>query len=184
MEIFQERNIFLRKYADKFNWTQLSHNRGVTDFIKNNTTDLSWQEVKYTLKELMDLRELHHTLEEIHNFNYLEFIMNPSYHWKYMEKYLDDLPNKPCKNYFYDNWCTNPAMLKCDKADVINSIKKYIAATKIQRTFRRSITNPEYVLCKRRLAATKIQRTFRRSISNPEYVLCKRRLYREFAEFI
>ena len=73
MEIFQERNRFIRKYADKFNWTQLSHNRGVTDFIKNNTKDLPWQEVRYTLKELMNLRELHHTLEEIHNFNYLEF---------------------------------------------------------------------------------------------------------------
>ena len=152
MEIFQQRNQFLRKYVDQINWIQLSHNWSATEYIKNKTKDLPWQESKYTPKQLRDLREAKHTLEEQNNFNYIEFLVNPYYNWQYFkDDQLVKVPGSWIANYFFDNWSKNPSLLTCNKDDIIYSIRRYIAATRIQRTWRRIISDPSYLLCKRRL---------------------------------
>jgi hypothetical protein len=161
MEYLQQRKDFLYKYKDHLDFIILTQNKSVSMELIMETMDLPWN-----LNEkgerlplpvgYCDKLRLGHTAKDRDNWNYIESVCNPYWTWDDMAPKLDkwmidsrwpDVFGR----WFFQNWSENPAIMNTSAEKVFDSLRKYLAATRIQRTFRRCISSPSHKMCKRRL---------------------------------
>lgn len=163
MEYKHEQKQFLYKYKTHLDFVLLTHNKSVSTYLIKDTKDLPWHVDSHMNKlpipaTYLDTIRAKHTVKDQNNWNYIEARMNPYWTWDFL--YSGDALAKnmakpqwkdTCGRWFFDNWCQNNAILTTSKEKVIVSLKKYVAATKIQRCFRRCITDPSHPFCTSRL---------------------------------
>lgn len=161
MDCFQRRKQFLYDFKEHLNFVFLTANPSVSDYLIKQTPDLPWN-LDESGKRLPVSKEYKakvlsaHTPQDQDRWNYIEALMNPSWTWDFkpdLYKSVND-PRWPdfCGRWFFPNWCRNGVIMKIDLKLVQESLCKYVAATKIQRTFRRCISDPSHPMCRRRLA--------------------------------
>ena len=161
MECFQKRKAFLYKYKDHLDFVLLTQNRSVSDGLILETRDLPWN-IDADMRRLpipfnyLETLQGHHTVADQNDWNYIESACSPYWTWDYFADTLDKYLANPewasrYERWFFQNWSRNPAIMKVSPEQVAESIKKYVAATKIKRSFKLSITTPSYKLCQRRL---------------------------------
>jgi hypothetical protein len=161
MECFQEREKFLYKYKDHLDFVLLTHNKSVTENLIKKTKDLPWHVDKNFNKlpipdDYYENKSILHTSEDKNNWKYIEALYNPFWTWENFVDILDiqmkDLRwNERYGRWFFTNWSRNKVIMKTSTQKVIDSLRAYVAATKIKRSFKKCITNPNYQVCKKRL---------------------------------
>lgn len=160
MEIFHERRRFLYKYKDHLDFVLLTANISVSDQLIHDTPDLPWnldangKRLNVPSDYMENIRKKHAT-ENGNGWNYIESACY--WTWEYWSDSLEFTmadPRWPEQGYgrwFFQHWSNNQALMNISDSKLCDSIKKYIAATKIQRTFKRCVTNPHHPMCKSRL---------------------------------
>jgi hypothetical protein len=161
MECFQKRKAFLYKYKDHLDFVLLTQNRSVSDLLIKETPDLPWN-VDAEMRRMplppnyLETLQEKHTVADQNDWNYIESACNPYWTYDYfadtLDKYLANPEwDKRYGRWFFQNWSRNAAIMRIYPEKAAESIKKYLAATKIKRSFKISITTPCYKLCQRRL---------------------------------
>jgi hypothetical protein len=161
MECFQKRKAFLYKYKDYLDFILLTQNSSVSNTLILETQDLPWnvdadmRRLPLPPRYIENLQEKH-TVADQNDWNYIESAFNPYWTWDYFADTLDKYLANPewasrYERWFFQNWSRNPAIMRISLEKVAESIKKYVAATKIKRSFKLSNTTPSYKLCQRRL---------------------------------
>jgi hypothetical protein len=162
MEFLKQRKEFLYKYRDHLDFVLLTENRSVTMDLILETKDLPWNIDAATCQKLATpdgyLERLiqNHTIEDQNEWNYIESVFNPYWTWDDMSPRLDQALSNPkwqdkYGRWFFHNWSRNPAIMKTSEQKVLDSLVKYLAATKIKRTFKAYNTDPTQLICKKRL---------------------------------
>lgn len=171
MECFHERKQFLYKFKDHLDFVLLTANKSVSDKLIKDTYDLPWN--KDTNGKRLPIPsdyikhiQSHHTVKDQNEWQYIETLFNPGYTWDNFEsydKYFAD-PRWPERfgRWFFSNLSCNQVFMDISHKKVEQSLQKYIAATKIKRTFKRCVTTPTHPLCKSRL-----HREFEQMTQNP-----------------
>lgn len=163
MECFQERDRFLCKYKDKWDFVTLTQNKSVSDRLITQTVDLPWnldangERLPVPSGHRESLRALY-TEKDLNDWNYIESCCNPYWTWDAMAPAVEKaittnqkLWNDRYGRWFFHNWSRNNVLMNTSIEKVQDSLIKYIAATKIKRTFKRCTTTPTHHLCKSRL---------------------------------
>jgi hypothetical protein len=162
MEFLQERTRFLYMYRHHLDFVRLTANRSVSDKLIRDTPDLPWnldadgQRLPVPPGHCAKQQQTH-TAKDQDEWNYIESAMSPYWTW---DKWADTLdthmadPRWPdrCGRWFFHNWSGNPALMRTSHAKVLHSLRRYLAATRIQHTLRRCISTPDHPLCRSRLA--------------------------------
>jgi hypothetical protein len=160
MECFQERKKFLYKFKEHLDFILLTANKSVSDKLIKDTPDLPWNIDTNGKKRpipkdyIKDIRS-RHTVKDQNEWEYIETLHNPGYTWDEFvsyDKWIAD-PRWPDRfgRWFFSNLSSNQVLMNVPYKQVGQSLRKYIAATKIKRTFKRCVTTPNYPLCKSRL---------------------------------
>lgn len=153
MEILQERKAFLYKYKDLLNFVLLTANKSVSDKLIQETRGLPWNldSDGHRLpipKGYVEKISMTHTEQDKNQWNYVESMFNPSWTWDSFNTTLDMYLADPrwirYERWFFDNWCRNPVIMETSLEKACHSITRYIAATKIQRSFRKFKQMPMY----------------------------------------
>lgn len=161
MECFQQRARFLYKYKDRLDFVQLTQNRSVSDWLIQQTPDLPWclddcgTRLPIPVEHLSTI-SASHTDTDINEWNYIEACLNPYWTWDTMAPSVEKAMTEKCWNerygrWFFHNWSRNNALMRISLDKVQDSLIKYIAATKIKRTFKKCITTPTHHFCQSRL---------------------------------
>ena len=160
MQCFQERIQFLFKFKDCLDFVLLTANKSVTDHLILQTPDLPWNlgekgERLSVPRGYIEKQMESHAEEERNEWMYVEACCNPFWTWDTMsdsvERGMADERWKRYERWFFQNWSRNEAIMKTSKNKVVDSLRKYIAATKIKRSFKRCVSNPYHPFCKSRL---------------------------------
>lgn len=160
MEFEVERKAFLYKYKNYLNFVLLTANISVSDKLIQETRDLPWHldddgKRLPILADYITNLKMTYTIEDTNQWNYIESLCNPYWTWDSFNNKLDTCLGDPrwirCERWFFNNWCQNPIIMKTSLEKVCHSIRRYIAATKIQRSFRKFISIPSYRICRSRL---------------------------------
>ena len=160
MECFQERKKFLYKFKDQLDFILLTANKSVSDKLIKDTPDLPWN-IDISGKRLPIPKDYikditsRHTVKDQNEWEYMETLCNPCYTWDNFVSYdkwiVDPRWTDRFGRWFFCNLSLNKAFMNVTYKGVEQSLRKYIAATKIKRTFKRCITTPTHSLCKSRL---------------------------------
>ncbi len=161
MECFKERKEFLYKYKDHLDFVFLTNNNSVTMQLIKETIELPWH-IDDNMNRIpipkgyFESQTARITVEDENQWNFLESIINPFWTWDLLAPSLDKHVADPrwqdrYGRWFFTNWCRNPAIMKISPCKLQDSIRKYIAATKIKRTFKRCVATPSHPFCKTRL---------------------------------
>lgn len=160
MEFLLERKAFLYKYKNYLNFILLTANKSVSDKLIQETRDLPWHLDKDgnrlpIPKDYIKNLNMTYTVEDQNEWNYMESLFNPYWTWdtynNKLDTYLADKRWNRFERWFFNNWCTNPVIMITSLEKVCHSLKRYIAATKIQRSFKKCISIPNYRICRSRL---------------------------------
>jgi hypothetical protein len=151
MDIFEHMSTFLKKYADKWDWVALSANPSVPQRLKDLTKEMPWMQNVVTMDYCKETYE-QFTREEEDHWNFMEARANPYWNWeKFSEEQLAHVPETKMARWFFILWSRNVDLFRCNDESMKQSINRYCATIRIQRTWRRCISSPYHPMGIRRL---------------------------------
>lgn len=124
------------------NWYNTSLNPSITwEFIKENINlPWNWNCISYNPNITWEI--IKKNPDKICNWYNISY--NPNITWQIIKDNLD-------KPWNYNNLSKNPNLFKFPLQEKVKYIKEYCAKRVIWKYWFQSITNPEYMLCRKRL---------------------------------
>jgi hypothetical protein len=160
MDFIRERKQFLYEFASHLDFVLLTANKSVSDELIQSTPDLPWNitdRVRRPVpKDYFATLQNTHTAGDQYEWNYMEALCNPYWTWDTMGSLVVNAMANPLwtdrfGRWWFHNWSRNNAIMRTSQDKVIDSLRKYVAATKIKRTFKKCVTTPTHPICISRL---------------------------------
>ena len=156
----------IQVFEDKINWKSLSENQSITFQYVLDYPDKPWDWFELSCNKNITFQNVLDYPDKPWDWSGLSYNKNITFQniLYHLEKPWDwlalssntnitfqnvlDHPDKPWNSLYI---CKNNHIFKVDEAEIIEFAKRILKINKIKRQWFDTITNPEYLLCKKRL---------------------------------
>ena len=154
MEVLAQRAAFVRKYASSWDWDALSANKSAGQELRSRTKELPWiTDTTTTTDYHASYKTTIGVVGAEYHWTIIQALHNPFWNWEtFDEATLEKMLNHSnmC-NRFFKVWSNNPCLFSCNEVGVLKSFKRYIAAIRIQRVWKRCVSDPYHPIGRQRL---------------------------------